>query len=84
MDEMAKLDAVVRVESEMNGTVWWLSFRYDCGRGELLIYLEGSLVPDSSYLSLYVISSFPSTLFLYLSTTSFPLPLPLLRLYTVV
>jgi len=41
-------------------------------------------VPDALFSSLYVVPDFPSMLFLYLFTTSSPLPLLFLRLHSVV
>ena len=41
-------------------------------------------MPNPSFSSLYVVSDFPSMLFLYLFTTSLPLSFSFLRLYSVV
>jgi len=41
-------------------------------------------VPDPSFSSLYVVPDFPSMLLSYLFTTSSPLPLLFLRLFSVV
>jgi len=68
----------------MNGTERWLSFLENLGGGELLIYLEGCLVPDLSFSSLYVIHGLPSMLSSYLSTTSSLLPLLFLCLHSVI
>ena len=63
MVEMAIIGAVISVQREMNRTDSG-SFFFEIWRwGELIIYMEGCLVPDPSVSSLYVASSFPIILF---------------------
>jgi hypothetical protein len=84
MVEMVILSLDRRVQSEINGTdSGCLSLGTSWG-GVLYISPEVYWVPDPSFSSLYVIPSFPSMHFSYLSTTSALLPILFLHLYSVV
>jgi hypothetical protein len=80
---MPIMGTVVGVQKELNVIVRWLSIFSNIGGGELIIYLEGCLVPDPSVSSLYVVPGFPSMLFAYLYSTSSHLPLLFLRIHSV-
>jgi hypothetical protein len=84
MVEMAILGTVVSVQMEMNSTNGGcLSLGTKMGR-RLVIYPAGCFVPDASVSRLYVVPDISSMLFLYLFTTSSPLPLLILHLNLMV
>jgi len=83
MFKRAMWGSVIGVQWESNCTVSWLCDT-EFWEGKVFVYLKKSLVPISSSSSLYVISSFWSTLVLYQFTTSLVLSLHFPHLYEVV